>query len=72
MVGVSPALLGKKTSKLTWFSHSTDSQDGMQLHVVCVCDMCFHVYSVVIRHVFVLKFHSMIAWVEVILVNLNE
>lgn len=27
--GVSPAHLGKKTSKLAWFSHSADSQDGM-------------------------------------------
>lgn len=29
VVGVSPAHLGKKTSKLAWFSHSSDSQDGM-------------------------------------------
>lgn len=29
VAGVSPAHLGKKTSKLAWFSHSTDSQDGM-------------------------------------------
>lgn len=44
VVGVSPAHLGKKTSKLAWFSHSTDSQDGMCASL-CVCDVFPCVFS---------------------------
>lgn len=62
VVGVSPAHLGKKTSKLAWFSHSTDSQDGMSASL-CVCDMYFRVYSVVFGHVLILQFYSMITLV---------
>lgn len=41
VVGVSPAHLAKKTSKLAWFSHSSESQDGMcaskyRVSVTCV------------------------------------
>ncbi len=63
VVGVTPAHLGKKTSKLAWFSHSTDSQDGMcaSPRFVCVFVTYYRVYSVVIRHALILKFHSMIA-----------
>ena len=51
VVGVSPAHLGKKTSKLAWFSHSTGPQDGMcpvSLCRACVCvrKKCLNVFLV--------------------------
>lgn len=49
MVGVPPAHLGKKTSKLAWFSHSTDSQDGM---CASLCGSDVRV-PCVIKHVYI-------------------
>lgn len=44
VVGVSPAHLGKKSSKLAWFSHSSDSQDGMCPSPCRISLSCVHVF----------------------------